>query len=58
MTTIDDKREIKEFKTMSFSGYKRTEVKKEFISSLTNGRIEPASYCSAELMCSGHYSDI
>ena len=44
MTTIDDKREIKEFKTMSFSGYKRTEVKKELISSLTIGKLEPFFY--------------
>lgn len=58
MTTIDDKREIKEFKTMSFSGYKRTEVKKELISSLTNGKLEPSCYWSAELICSGHYSDL
>ena len=55
---INDGRDHSEFRSESFSGYKRTDVKKELFTNILNGKLEPACYWCAELVCSGQYMDI
>jgi hypothetical protein len=55
MSNIDDIRQMEDFKSMSFSGYKLSAVKKELLLSINNNRIENICYWTGELICSGHY---
>jgi hypothetical protein len=47
-----------EFKGITFSNYKKTEVKKCLLDNMLKTKIEPACHWCAELLCSGHFMDV
>lgn len=57
-STINDMRLPNEFRGITFSEYKKTQVKTQFTLSLVNGKIEPACYWCCELICAGHFMDV
>jgi len=55
---IFDSRNSDDFKTSTFSGYKRTEVRQKLILAMLESRLEEACFWTAELVCSGHFLDL
>jgi hypothetical protein len=58
MEDFNDARTVKEFRLTTFSGYQKTKVRDEFIKSMRDRKIEPACYWAAEMVASGHFSDL
>ncbi len=55
---INDIRSPTQFRGISFSKYKKTEAREQMVQSLLKGKIEPACYWTAELICAGHFGDV
>lgn len=55
---INDKRQQKEFKSKTFSGYKKTAVYNELIKSINDNKIESALHWTAELLCAGYIKEL
>ena len=57
-TYINDVRDSSDLRQVSFSNYKKTEVKNILLDNMLKYKIEPAFYWCAELLCAGHFMDI
>lgn len=55
---INDLRMQDEFRSYSFSKFKKTIVCQKILDSIQKNKIEPACYWAAELICAGHYMDL
>jgi len=55
---INDIRTPAQLKGISFSKYKKSDVRKQLIENMKKGKLEPACYWSAELVCAGHYMEL
>ena len=55
---INDIREIQDFRGFSFSRYKKIDVRNQFIENMKKGKVEPACYWCAELICAAHYEEV
>ena len=55
---INDIRTAKNFGGVTFSNYKKTNVRDQLIRSMVNGKVEPACYWAAELICAGHFMEL
>lgn len=57
-TFINDLRYSSDFRGTTFSGYKKTDVKKQLLLSVFNSKVEQSCYWSAEMVCAGQYMDL
>ena len=57
-TEINDGRLAPQFRGFSFSNFRKADVRKQMLENMKRGRVEPACYWCAELICAGHYGDV
>ena len=57
-SVISDPRQQEHFAGVTFSMYKRTQVKKSLVEAMTRGAIEEANYWGAELICCGCFLEL
>ncbi len=55
---INDIRTSAQFKGISFSKFKNTDVRKQYFDNMKSGKVEQSCYWCAELLCAGHIMDI
>lgn len=55
---FNDMRIENDFRGISFSNYKLTEVKQQFIHHMNVGKIEESCYWAAEMICSAHFVEL
>jgi len=58
MVEINDIRDISEFKSVTCSGYKRTDVKKHLLNQLFNANLEQSLNWTAEFICCGAFTEL
>lgn len=57
-TLINDTRKIEEFRGLTFSLFKKSQVKKALFESINKGNIEAANYWVAEYICCGAFLEL
>lgn len=57
-TEINDIRTQPQFRGITFSNFKKPDVRKQFIENMKKGKLEPACYWCAELVCAGHFAEV
>ena len=55
---INDVRAASRFRVQTFSNFKKTDAKKEFLSQIRQGNIESSNYWCAEFVCAGSFDEI
>lgn len=55
---IEDQRQPEHFAGVTFSHYKRTQVKKSLVDAMTKGAIEESNYWGAEMICCGCFLEL
>jgi hypothetical protein len=55
---INDIRKESDFKGITFSKFKKTDVSKKLLNGLKDAKLEESIYMSVELICAGHYQEL